>query len=66
MLEMIKELAHDDYDYIEYFIYELKWGKEAKPNSVTEEDGTPILLMTIEDLYNKLEKDEKERCSKSC
>lgn len=61
--KMLAELTRDKDDWIGYFIYELNWGRDWTENSVTEMDGTPIKLQTIEDLYNLLEseyEDEKK------
>lgn len=65
MLNMLEDLTHDEYGNISYFICELEWGKKAEDDSVSDADGTPIPMKTIEDLYNKLVKDEEYRCKKS-
>lgn len=39
---------------IEYFCFELDFGKKWKPEMVKEKDGTDIKLETIEDLYDFL------------
>lgn len=41
-------------NWIEYFCFELDFGKKWKPDSVTKKDGTSIKLQTIEDLYEFL------------
>lgn len=40
---------------IEYFIYDLEWGEKWEEDSITEADGTPIRLSTVEELYDYLE-----------
>ena len=65
MLHMLEDLTHDEYENISYFICELEWGEKAEDDSITDEDGIPIPIKTVDDLYNKLEKDEKYRCKKS-
>lgn len=39
---------------IEYFIYDLNYGKNWTENSLTELDGTPIDISTVEKLYDYL------------
>lgn len=54
IVSLLKIIMDDQYGDIDYFIYELDWGTKAKEDSITEEDGTPIPMFTLEDLYNKL------------
>jgi len=49
----------DENDDIEYFLYELDFGKDYKPGTVTEEDGTEIDMSSPEKLYNYLVKIKK-------
>ena len=37
---------------LEYFIYDLNFGKEYKEGCVAEKDGTPIDISTVEKLYD--------------
>lgn len=53
ILDMLKTIMEDT-ENIEYFIFELEWGTKAEKNSVTEIDGTPIPMFTLDDLYNEL------------
>ena len=46
---------------IDYFCYELNFGKDYKDGSVTDSDGTIINMGTPEDLYDYLVKDYFER-----
>ena len=39
---------------IEYFIYDLEWGTAWTEESITEADGTPVRLSTVEELYDYL------------
>lgn len=41
-------------NWIEYFCYELNFGKKWKSGCITKKDGTDIKLETSEDLYNYL------------
>ena len=54
IISLLKIVMDDPYGDIDYFIYELDWGTNAKKDSITEEDGTPIPMFTLDDLYNKL------------
>ena len=42
---------------IEYFIYELNWGKDWKEDSITRSDGTPIVMYDESTLYDHLVED---------
>jgi len=44
----------DESGWIEYFIYDLDFGKDWKEDSCSEEDGTIIDISTIEKLYDFL------------
>ena len=46
----------DENDVIEYFIYELDFGKEYSVGCYEEEDGTPIDISSAEALYDYLTK----------
>lgn len=52
--KLLKVLMNDEYDWIQYFIYELDFGKENHRLKVYEKDGTEIPLETPENLYNLL------------
>ncbi len=60
-LTLLKELVNDKYGDIDYFIYELEWGKKWYVGCVTSEDGKDIPMATIKDLYNFL-KENYGRC----
>lgn len=60
LLNMMKDLAKDEYDWISYFIYELDWGENYQEGSVTDKDNNPIPLATIDDVLNMIEKENKE------
>jgi len=51
-INTMKKALNDKYDYLDYWIYDLNFGKEAKKNSVTEKDGTPIPIKTLDNLYD--------------
>lgn len=59
ILKLLKDLTKDKYDDIEYFIYELDWGKEWHIGCITSSDGKDIPMGTIKDLYNYLKENYK-------
>lgn len=64
IINVISDAMEDEYDYIGYFICELEWGEKAEIDSITETNGTPIPMFTLDDLYNQLvrSKEEKIKC----
>lgn len=61
MIEMLCSCMDIEYDPgdmygndIEYFIYDLDFGKNWEPDSITEADGTSIDISTAEKLYDYL------------
>lgn len=54
VIELLIKLMHDEDRWIEYFVYELDWGKRTDLHA-SWEDGTPIPLNTLDDLYRLLE-----------
>lgn len=57
LLEKLMDDSKDD-EYgisdISYFIYDLEWGSNWTPDSLTDEDGNSIDISTIEKLYDYL------------
>lgn len=51
-LAMGLEVGTCDGNEIEYFIYDLNFGKDYKEGSLSEMDGTPIDISTAEKLYD--------------
>lgn len=51
-LAMGLEVGTCDGNEIEYFIYDLNFGKDYNEGSLTEMDGTPIDISTAEKLYD--------------
>lgn len=60
ILDLLKDLMHDDCDNIEYFIYELEWGKKWYKGCVTDKEGSDIPMGTIKELYNYLKENYDE------
>ena len=54
VLDLLKLLMHDEMNDIDYFVYELDYGRKYKPGMVNENDGTEIDLSSSEKLYKYL------------
>ena len=54
VLDLLKLLMHDEMNDIDYFVYELDYGRKYKPGMISENDGTEIDLSTSEKLYKYL------------
>lgn len=51
----LKAQFNDEFDWISYWMWELNFGENWKPGTVTE-NGNDIPLKTIDDLWNLLTK----------
>lgn len=60
MLSLLISTMKDTSEWIEYWLYELDCGAKYRPSSVTQ-DGKPIKLKTIADLYDLLKKEYKNK-----
>ena len=58
-IKLLKELTNDEDDNIEYFMWELDFGKKANEYVITEQDGNIVKLLTPELLYDFIEKYNK-------
>lgn len=57
VLAFVKEVMGDKDEWVEYFIYELKWGRKYEEGCVTENDESTS-LKSLSDLYKLLEKNK--------
>lgn len=57
LMKVLADAMNDEGDWISYFICEGHYGKDLKPDSVSEADGTPIDITTPEKLYDFLVKE---------
>lgn len=58
LVDLLKIVMNDlESDWIDYFMYELDFGKRYVEGCITEADGTSIKLATPEDLYDLLVKE---------
>jgi hypothetical protein len=60
LLDLLVSTMKDTSEWIEYWLYELDCGAKYRPSSVTQ-DGKPIKLKTISDLYDLLKKEYKNK-----
>jgi hypothetical protein len=60
LLNLLKSTMKDNYEWIDYWLYELECGKKYRAGSITQ-DGKPIKLKTIADLYALLKKEYKNK-----
>lgn len=49
---LLKKMLHDKYDYIEYFIYELDYGRRYEVGMIVDENGQDIDIHTPDLLYD--------------
>lgn len=49
---LLKRIMHDQYEYIDYFIYELDYGRKYEPGMITDESGQDIDIHTSKLLYD--------------
>lgn len=54
IIKILQITFKDKSKWVEYFIYDLNFGKDYKPGMVTEKDGENIELSTSENLYDLL------------
>lgn len=57
LINILKDAFNDDDDYygmIEYFIYDLEFGKQWRTGVVTDENNKDIKMQTPEELYDYL------------
>ena len=64
MIKLLIASVSDNYDAtedIEYFIYELDYGKKWTRGMITDQDGNDIKMQTVIDLYNYITEQNKKR-----
>ena len=54
VVNLLEMIFGDEYFNISYFIYDLNYGKEYKPDSITDTDGNTIDFSTAEGVYDYL------------
>ena len=54
LIKLLVACMNDKGDWIEYFIYDLDYGKNYKEGCATHEDNAPIDLSTTDKLYDFL------------
>lgn len=58
VISLLANLTNDTEEWIEYWVYELGCGERADNYDITDKDGNPIPLSSIEDLWNLLNESE--------
>jgi hypothetical protein len=54
VVDLLRDAFNDnENDWLGYFIYELNWGNEYRPGTITDKGGK-IKLKTLDNLYNLL------------
>lgn len=59
LITVLDSCFPDSDNLVDYWIYELKFGTEWKPNMVINSNGKDVKLQTIDDLWNALISDKK-------
>ena len=49
---LLRKLMKDSFENIDYFIYELDYGRKYQPGMIQDENGQNINLSTAEKLYD--------------
>ena len=52
VVDLLRETMEDTSEWIEYFIYDIEWGKNAKKGTVTDKNGKDIPIKTLSNLYD--------------
>jgi hypothetical protein len=62
LMNFIKDLCNDNtkYSWIDYYVYELDWGKNYKTGCVTSKNKKPIDISTLDKLYKFLKKNYED------
>ena len=60
LIKLLESIMQDKCEWIEYWLYELECGAKYRPSSITQ-DGKPIKLKTMADLYTLLKKEYKDK-----
>ena len=61
VVELLAEIMDDEMGDIEFFCYELDYGKKYEPGIVTDEEGNEIDISTPERLYDFLADQRNKR-----
>lgn len=54
VIDLLSEIMDDKYNDIEYYCYDLEYGRLYNPGDVTDEEGNEVELRTPENLYDFL------------
>ena len=60
MVNLLELITKDRDEWIEYYIYELDFGKKYIRGDIVDENGNIIELITIQDLWDLLSKETEQ------
>lgn len=60
IIKLLEDLTNDNDEWIQYFIWELDFGKEYKDGCVNYKDGTNIDLSSSEKLWEFLKNEQND------
>lgn len=60
VIDLLEFIFNDEGEWIQYWTFELDFGKRYEDGWVTQKDGTIIPLKTVEDLYDLLVRNMEE------
>ena len=60
VIDLLEFIFNDENQWINYWIFELEFGKDYKDGDAKDADGSNIPLKTVEDLYELLVRNMKE------
>lgn len=58
VVELLTKLVCDKNEWIDYWVFELKFGEKYEDGCVKDKDGSVIKLKTIKDLWNLIISEE--------
>ena len=59
VIVLLAEIMQDEGQDIDFFCYELNFGKDWEPGTIVDKDGTDVDFSTAEKLYDYLETHKK-------
>ena len=60
VIDLLEFIFNDENQWINYWIFELEFGKDYEDGDAKDADGSNIPLKTVEDLYDLLVRNMKE------
>ena len=60
VIELLQKATGDDYEYIDFWIYDLDFGHKYVEGCIRSKNGENIQLRTTKDLWNKITEDNTQ------